>query len=573
MISVKDISVEGSKNISSELFGGNLLAPTVPLTGEASYQEAIEYLGVTGLRFPGGSLTEFAFDISDPDRSVVYNPDLDVTWNMIGLTEFMTFAGSQDHDVTLVIPTRTYLTAQTDENGNRYANVDEDGLRAFITKVVTGEYGSATIEAFEIGNEYWGSGQMNAVEYGRLASEMSLIINDELSKAGNYETDILVQKGNNFDYSRISDDYLGFTPEQALSDLNSKYAISLAEDAIFSDGNVNWAYVNAKLIMSEFETSEEWAAVDGVVTHIYSRGDAAEETRYFDLDQVNKTWIAENPQLEIYITEWNLKSEPNLNSEEDYGLFQAQEVLNIMEEFVRTGVDNAHVWPLVQNTSNPLAEGTDYSGATSPGEMFALMSETLPGKTLLDLNPANRDTEATEGSVSTHMFAGENELALYIMNTSKTSGAVADVDLSAFLKDFGSVEALVLGVADGQAAGDTSSAPVVEELDGEVFSDGFLEATLSPGEIMQIVFTDVVPTNAFSPAWEEANVQEDTNVAVPLDSNTNDSDEFPFPTIDMPEDEYTGSDPTSNEEVEDDEGFGFEFGLGILFLLSMAGLG
>ena len=90
MVSVQSVSIVSNSEITDELFGGNLLAPTVPLTGDASYDEAIDYLGTTGLRFPGGSLTEYVFDITDPDKPVVYNPDLNVTWNMIGLTDFMT---------------------------------------------------------------------------------------------------------------------------------------------------------------------------------------------------------------------------------------------------------------------------------------------------------------------------------------------------------------------------------------------------------------------------------------------------------------------------------------------------
>jgi len=570
MVTTENITISGDSEITGSLFGGNLLAPTVPLTGTGSYAEAIDYLGVTGLRFPGGSLTEYVFDINDPDKPVVYNPDLDVTWNMIGLSDFMEYADQAGHPVTIVVPTRTQLSEETDENGNRYCQIDESDLRQFISSLVNGDYGDAEIEAIEIGNEYWGSGQMTALEYGRLASEMSTIINDELSRAGNFDTDIIVQKGNNFDYSRISDEYEGVPPREALNDLNETYSLELGDNALFSDGSVNWAFVNASIIMSEFDTSEEWQSIDGVVTHIYSRGEAAETTRYFDLDQMNQTWIAENPNLEIYITEWNLKSEPNLERDEDYGLFQAQEMLNIMEEFIRTGVDNAHVWPLVQNTANPLAEGTEFTSATPPGEMFALMSETLPGKVLLDLNPSSRDTEDQDGNVSTHMFAGENELVLYVMNGSKTSGATADIDLSGFVDDFGSFEALVLGVDEGQPPGDNSSPAFVEDVGEDVFDDLFLEATLSPGEVMQVILSDVVPSEAFAPIWEQANsidpfAKDDPTIIHDLTDPV-------IPTVDEPIEEPDVIEE-AGREGEDDVGFGLELALGWLLLLGLGGFG
>ena len=570
MIAVSEVSIVGDSKITDNLFGGNLLAPTVPLEGEGSYAEAIDYLGVDGLRFPGGSLTEYVFDITNPDQPIVYNPDLDVTWNMIGLTDFMNFANENGHPVTIVIPTRTQLTENTDENGDRFAEVDEQDLRKFIGDLVGGEYGPAQVQAIEIGNEYWGSGQMNALEYGRVASKMSQIIDDELSQLGNYDVDIIVQKGNNYDYSRLSDDYEGVSPSEALSDINFTYSLNLDDSAMYSDGTVNWAYVNARIVMSEFDTEEEWDSIDGVVTHVYSRGPAAETTRYFDLDQINKTWIEEKPELEIYITEWNLKSEPNLNRDDDYGLFQAQEMLEIMEEFVRTGVDKAHVWPLIQNTANPLAEGTEFTAATAPGEMFALMSESLPGKVLLDLNPVARDTEFQAGNVSTHMFAGEGELVLYVMNGSKETGATADIDLSGFVSDYGGIEALVLGVAEGSGAGDTSSPPTIDELGPEVIVDGYLEATLSPGEVMQVVLTDLVPSDAFAPVWDLANTT-DPFVTIEEDG-AGDTDDFPFPTVDVVEDDPVVDEPEA-DDGEDDEGFGLEYGLALIILMGLSGFG
>ncbi|WP_415918846.1 hypothetical protein [Tateyamaria sp. SN6-1] len=581
-MNVQNISIVGKEPISIDLFGGNLLAPVVPLTGPGSYEEAIDYLGISGLRFPGGSLTEYAFDINNPDEPMVYNPDLDVTWNMIGLTDFMNYAGENDQGVTLVIPTRMYLSEETDDNGDRFAQINETEIRDYISKVLSGEYGDATIQAFEIGNEYWGSGGMNAIEYGRLASEMALIIDDELQNHDQNDVDILVQKGNNFDNSRLSDDYEGVSSDEALEDINEVYNVELEDDALFSNGDINWAYVNAKIILSQFDTEQEMGAVDGVVTHIYSRGEVAEQTRYFDLDQMHSTWLAENPELEIYITEWNLKSEPNLDRDEDYGLFQAQEMLNIMEEFIGAGVDHAHVWPLVQRTANPLSEGTEFTGATAPGEMFAMMVETLPGKTLIDLNQEDRDTEVNDGSISTHMFAGEEELVLYVMNNSRENGANAEVDISGFVEDFGGFEALVLGVEDGEAPGDNSSDATIEEVDADWTANAPLEVSLSPGEVMQIILTDVTPTDGFLPIWEQANSEDpfailndesEVEDETTSDSGENTSDELPLPPIPIDEGDQNFDEEEAEEEEEDGFDFGFELGIGLLFLMGLAGAG
>lgn len=284
-------SIMGDSRYSEDLFGGNILAPRGELLGEGSYAEAVEYLGVTGLRFPGGSLTEYSFDLSNPDAETAYDVRSDQEVSMIGLSDFMAYAEDTDQPVTIVIPTRTQLSTETDANGDRFTNINEGELREFIGDVAAGEYGSAEIQAIEIGNEYWGSGEMNAVEYGRLASEMATIVNNELSLANNFTTDIVVQKGNNFSHSRLSDEYQDVSSEDVIEDLNAKYGTEFGDDALFASGSVNWGYVNTKLVLSSFDTELEKEAVDGVVTHIYSRGEANEATRYFDLDQINDTWV------------------------------------------------------------------------------------------------------------------------------------------------------------------------------------------------------------------------------------------------------------------------------------------
>lgn len=578
-------SIAGDAKYSDDHFGGNLLAPRGDLLGDGSYAEAVEYLGVSGLRYPGGALTEYVFDITDPDAEVVYDPRSEEEQTMIGLTDFMSYALDADQPVTIVVPTRTQTSESYDENGDRYADIDEAELRAFVQDLASGEYGEAKIQAFEIGNEYWGSGEMTALEYGRVASEMATIINDELEKAGNFDTDVVVQKGNNFGYSRLSDDYEGVPGEEVLATLNEKYGTEFDDEALFNSGDVNWGYVNSKLVLSSFDTDVEKEAVDGVVTHIYSRGDVAESTRYFDLDQINDTWAEDIPGIEIYITEWNLKSTPGLDREEDYGLFQGQEMLQIMEEFGRTGVDKAHVWPLIQNTRNALAEGQEFDAATPPGEMFALMSETLPGKVLLDFQEGDKDTEAEFGDVSVHMFAGEDELAFYVMNGSKESAASADIDLSSLVSDYNVSDILVLGVEDDEMPGSNKSQAVIEELDASIMQDGKLEASLSPGEIMQVVLTDVVPTEGFEDIWDAANsvdpfadevIPQPEPVTEPDPEPVLDPQPEPQPVIpDVPLDDVTDDDAEDEGgDEEDDDGMfaGLGWAGGLLLLLA-AGAG
>ena len=538
MLDPFDARIAGDARITTHLFGGNVLAP------RGDHSDAIAALGVTGLRYPGGSLTEHMFDITNPNATELVDQRTGEIRRVLRLDDFLAYAHAASQPVTIVVPTRTQLTESVDENGDRMPNISESDLRAFVAGVVSGD---AEIAAFEVGNEYWGIG-MNAVEYGRVSSQMAAIIDSELAAAGADDVDIIVQKGNNFGSSRISDEFTGVPADEVFTDLNETYGTALGGDALFPSGEINWAFVNSKLVLSGFDDAEI-QSVDGVVTHIYSRGPSSPETRYFDLENAQATWLADHPGLEIHITEWNLKSTNDLEPNDDYGLFQAAEMLEIMEEFVVSGVDAAHVWPLNENTRNALSNGFTFDEATAPGEMFALMSETLPGKALVDLNPEARDTEAQSGSVSVHMFAGEGELALYLINESRQSGTSASVDMSSFISGYDAADVVVLGVADGDAPGSNKSQAVIEDVDPSVISSGAIEASLDPGEIMQVVFTGVQPTDAFRPIWESANASDLID------------DETPPPVV-----------PPDDDDISDDESAsGIEWLLALFGVLAVAG--
>lgn len=487
------------------LFGGNLLAPRAPMTGPGSHAEAVEALGVTTLRYPGGSLTESFFDLSNPDAITATDNETGEVVDFMPPSDAMDFAEDTGRAVTIVLPTREQISdTRFDDNGDRFAAVDEAELRGFVREVVTGEYGDAPVAGFEIGNEYWGSGRMNAVEYGRVASEMTRIIDSELQALAPLypeaaEVDILVQMGTNFGESSLDEVYGGFTDAEIAADLNATYGLDLSPNA-----RIDWTEVNNLLVIEQFDAAE-LDAVDGIIAHVYSRGPDAPHTRYFHLDQIQDTWFEENPDLEIHVTEWNLRSNSSsLDEAQDYGLFQAQEMLEQVEAFMAEGVDAAQVWPLIQNTPSALSEGMNYSGNTPPGEMFALMSENLPGMSMLDFAPNDaRETEYEGAGIEVHGFADGDDMLLYI--TAPQGGGVVQsgVDLRPLVADVGGVEATVLGVAPGQAPGDTSSDAVLERLEpDEVYDDGMVDVVLAEGEILQLRLIDVIPTAEFAPVFD-----------------------------------------------------------------------
>lgn len=513
----QEFALQG-ETAGSHLFGGNVLAPRTEMTGPGSYDEAIEDLNVTGLRYPGGSLTEWYFDLSNPDADIATHADTGETTPFVPLSEFMGYAEAEGHAVTIVIPTRFELSAEVDENGDRLPDIDEDELREFIHDVASGSYGSADIRGFEIGNEYWGSGQMNAVEYGRLASKMSTIISDELDLVSEiYEIDtssmsVLTQMGHNYGTSRISDQYDGWSSDDILDDLSTRYPdAKFSADHLFQDGSVNWTAVNNELIKMSFDTDQEISSIDGIIAHVYTRG--TDFSRQFDLDMIQKTWLSDEAleELEIHVTEWNLKSSDDLDRHDNYGLYQAHDMLNTIEEFMAAGVDQAHVWPLIQNTSNPLCVGFDYSESTAAGKMFSMMSENIPGKTMLDFTPkGDRQTELRTEDVDIHAFASQDDIVLYLASTSDES-KITDIDVSSLIAGSSEIEVQVLGVCEGEQAGSSYSSSEITPRSGqEVFREGIIEADLKPGEIMQVVIKDFTPSEAFASVLDIILPAEDT---------------------------------------------------------------
>ncbi|MFD0860426.1 type I secretion protein [Roseovarius aquimarinus] len=492
------------------LFGGNVIATRTEEEPQDSFVAPVEALGVTSLRYPGGSLTEQFFDLSDPDAVRAIDAATGETTDFIPLSEIMGYAAETGRSVNIVIPTRDQLSeTATDANGDRLPEVDAETLRGFVRDAISGRYGPAEVQSFEIGNEYWGAGQMNAAEYGRLSAEMTGIIDEELLALQEEfpqaaQTEILVQIGQNYNFSSLDEVYEGVPNDAALADLNETYGLDLTEEnAVYGSGRINWQFVNNKIIVERFQEAGRLGDVDGIATHVYSKAPDFPNSRYTDISQFQRSWLEERPDLETHVTEWNQKAATSVYEDErDYGLYQSHEMLNLMEGFMKNGVDQAQVWPLLQNTANALAVGPTLDAPAAPGEMFRMMSETLPGKRLLDFQPEGRETEMPAGAVDVHGFAGGGDLAFYIASNAREEVTQTDIDVSQLVAEVQDVSIRVLGVEEGAAPGSNRSAAVLEEMDAaEIYRDGFIEAVLAPGEIMEVRMTGVTPTEAFAPSF------------------------------------------------------------------------
>lgn len=479
------------RTFTEEHFGANILSTRDRLGNDGTFDDAADYLGAGPIRYPGGSLTERYFDITDPDRIETEHYKSGAPMEMLPYSDFMDWAEETGRAVLIVLPTRTQLSEETDANGDRYAEVDEDALRTFIRDTLDRIYGQPEIAGFEIGNEYWGSGEMTSVEYGRVASTMARIVDAELTAHPEYdalfsETDILVQMGLNYNFASLSDRYEG-TAEEQIAQFSAEYDLPLEDGYIYSSGQIAWPKLANLLIMREFDEPAEIDALDGIVAHVYSRGEDLTSSQTSELRTIEDTWGQEYEDLKPVVTEWNVKA-PSRDSTEDFGLVQAGQMLDMVEAMGLYEATSAYIWAVQQGSQSNLTGDEGQPDMKVGGEFFKMMAEALPGTRAIELDGADpRESEIAFENSEVHLFAGAERAVFYIQSTNSTETHSTDIDFSNLITGFDNITMTKLGVAPGDLVGSSKATPVVTELDpNDHYDNGTISVSLNAREIVQI---------------------------------------------------------------------------------------
>ena len=553
-------------SVSNELFGGNLLSTRDSLGDDSTFEVVADQLDISEFRYPGGSLTENYFDIGNPNADSVTHTNGVDTVGLVPLSDFFFFLEKNGFSTTLVIPTRGYLSENRDQNGHRFASIDREELQTFVRDVLDGEYGHVSIDAFEIGNEYWGSGEMSAVEYGRVSKEVVSIISDSLQSHPDHETlfsttDILVQMGTNYGEHSLSSDFEDVEDGAAQLDaFNEAYNTDFGNDFLYSSGSVKWAHLANELIIREHEDAGTLEKIDGIVAHVYSRGADLASSRYYALRTVEQTWSERLEEVELHVTEWNQTN--RLDHDEEFGLMQAHEMLNLMEAFVEFEVDAAHVWPLQQNTANDLSGDVGQTDLTVAGEMFSLMSDCLIGTRPINLNgnPRQPEDEIETQSADIHGFYAEDRLVIVVASTRSEETDIL-LDLGELITDESSATAHILGVVDGHnPTGSDAIAETNEVSQSSFYQEQYVDLSLDPYEIAWIEVVNPTYTDNLLNL-----IEGDAPDPVPPDWDDDDDGAplppyLPIPDGDVEEDEE------EDELASDDIELGGGMGLGFLLL-------
>ncbi len=292
------------------------------------YAQQLKTLGVDTLRYPGGSETEYQFDLANPDATFNENNNR----NVVPISDFLSFCKENDIKPIIVIPTQIYKD-----------NLEEGMqlLSRYVSDLTSGVYGEVPIHAFEIGNEYFVDSPvgLTADEYGRIASNFAV----EIKSSSFYEVPVSVQAG----YSKNDND----------------------------------------IIVSYFDTDSKKNSVDMISIHNYGFSFDGIEDRTDDKASRSEAWeVSLGRPVKIYMSEWNHKSIKTQEYDEEifiYGLGSASTILKIVKESLEAGVDMATLWPL-NNTVRASLSDLNSADLSINGEMFRMLERSFTGAQIVE---------------------------------------------------------------------------------------------------------------------------------------------------------------------------------------------
>ncbi|MEM1297815.1 MAG: hypothetical protein AAGH68_00955 [Pseudomonadota bacterium] len=420
--------------------------------GSGAFDETATHLGISHLRYPGGTIAETQFDLANPDNTLQATNLLTggaipqtAQHRLTPLSDFLTAAAAMDAQVTVVLPTARYLDAI--QAGGSALTAVEAEVKAFIVWLMDQPQAS-NVEMLEIGNEYAALG-LTPAEYGQIANLMIQWVAEALDAAPGPDPEIGLQT----------------SPRAAR--LNETQTI------------VNQLSNDAK------------AEVDAVILHNY---------RPTPWEQANTTagkfdhaTLVENMlgrELTRALTEWNVG-----NASPNDGLLQGAGMLEMFNQHAREGVDIAHIWPLFENNSTRLAadvtDPDEVADLMIGGEIFRQMSTSLRGAQVVNIDPnIQLDGDAAPDALIHAYASGTVGGAVLFVSSLEATSMEVTLDLSAIAGLTSGAQDLWItrtGVAEGVDPTSASATPVVHSWAADAAEAVTL--TLGAHEILRLEYS------------------------------------------------------------------------------------
>ncbi|MGH1458036.1 MAG: calcium-binding protein [Paracoccaceae bacterium] len=477
-----------------------------------SFSLAADAAEVTTLRYPGGTIAEQYFDLTDPNRKSGEDFfGVEGRKNLVQLDEFLSYCHDNGHDAIIVIPVARLFDASTgklaetvtvgeDEDGNPVTKTPQEIIAEFITTVSEGPvaegsgldpFEAGLIRAFEIGNEF---GQDNFVwsvaEYARLQAEIAQIIDNVLDdytwSSAAPEPDIFIQAGRHetmdgMQYSEEDTNALliaGFAPQ-------IEYTLSDEEDGAPTDETTTRAMTDQEIADGVTADADAIAIdiIDGVVTHTYYSIGSGDPMRWQQqyhsrFDTINTQWQDAGFNVDLVITEWNIGANRPETTPVS-GLMRSAQFLNAFAGMLYYDVDVASLWSAIspgstgQETIGVMEEvggGPRHGGhdndvfrLTPTGYLYQMMSTSLQEAALvggsiddsLILDPSDESKIGYQFAFqdverSGGLTAYQNDYTIFLVSGTDD---VLDltVDLGAYMSADSYVYTTTLGLADPTA--------------------------------------------------------------------------------------------------------------------------
>ena len=452
--SISDGQTSGS-TIGDEHFGTNYLFHHDRVDEDSTFPVLMDEIGINHVRYPGGTVTEHFFDISNPDAETQQSIIDDSIRAVEPISDFLNYVQSTGATAIIVIPTYRFFDTKT----GAIDPAAEEVVKAFVRDVLAGVYGDAKIHGFEIGNEWYQENfDWTASEFGAVQSQIALWIDEVIQENSEWsEVGVYVQSG------RGDDDHNG---------------------------------IHDDLEISQQFNQAELDAIDGVIQHIYASTSSDNPLILGGnipdrLGLLSQHWDTDSASgLDIVISEWNVGDDGPDNTSIS-GLMRGVALLNVFSNMMEAGVDIAAIWTAQAPSPSGLGTVEGENGLTVTGQLYQMMYDALIDTRVVSIEGSDKLVDAEGNGIGrTYVFQGDGKTIIYI--ASGVSGEInVSADLGLYTNTNSHISATVLGVVEGSEPTDFRAVPEIQEyniVDGS--GSGSYTFHLDPFEVIQIVITE-----------------------------------------------------------------------------------
>lgn len=422
-----NLSLLGAGNsVTDRHFGANYLANRQSfhqsIEGHGMFTTAVGAIGASGLRYPGGTITEQFFNISDPrhfNKAIVteinvanhFNPSQTTSFTTLG--NFLKYAEAAGQRVTVVVPTVRYFADLSSGDPTRVRSVETE-LKAFITRALSSEHASQ-IEAFEIGNEFpsWMGGHnvpimSGSQDFAMITRNFSVWISEAIGASLlEVKPKVLAQaafvltgpRGNNILLRELFNE-------------NLDHQFPYVESAIDAYNSIDGVTVHSY-------TATPWTSNEFGLRNLNRDIDLFNSWQQ-SFDNFSRQQRQTPRELEAFVTEWNVLNEA-MNNGMTQGLQGAVGMLASFHHLVSEGVDVLHAWPVLQRSTSALvnSSGLDLSPNYN-GAAFAILRSSVVGLNA-ERGEVRYDVDGDgTNDILVHLYTSRDRALLIVASTSES---------------------------------------------------------------------------------------------------------------------------------------------------------